>query len=51
MEALALMAGLNRLTVAIAADDSLMALRMREAIESARAKLIEHRNIDVEWRR
>lgn len=51
MESLAIMAGLNRLGDAIAEDDSAVAATMRAAVESAKAKLVEARNIDVEWRR
>lgn len=51
MESLAIMAGLNRLSDAIANDDSDVADTMRAAVESAKAKLVEARNIDVEWRK
>lgn len=51
MEAIAVMAGLNRLADAIASDDSAPGVAMRAAVASARAKLVEARNIDAEWRK
>lgn len=51
MEALAIIAGLNRLSDAIKSDDSTVADTMREAIAGARGKIIDDRNIDVEWRK
>ena len=51
LEALAVMAGLNRLSDAIADDASSIGESMREAVQSAKAKLIKARNIDAEWRK
>ena len=51
MEAISIVAGLNRLRDAIADDDSSVANKMREAIESVRVKVIEQQALDSKWRK